>query len=132
MDAYILHRIDFDCHDEVQSMDCFAFYSWWAANRAMYDSWIEEYDKRPDAPKDGELYDKEKHDPDGFWEAQPAPFESDWSSEIRFHDGRRIAWKILKRRINDLSYAWCDRPGYEPENPEESQRRENDYGKPVQ
>ena len=114
MDVFIIHKVWFDAPGDVSKCDCFAFSSWWAANRAMYDDWIAEYDRRPDGPKKGELFDKDKHDPDGFWERQAAPLGTDWRGMIIFREGNWVSWHIVKRKVNDLSPDWYDNPGFEP------------------
>lgn len=111
---FLMEKIWFAADGSYEKSDCFAFDSFWAANRAMYDDFIEEYDGMSDAPSDGEKFDERKHDPDGFWEALVAPFEGDMESGIRFRDGRRIRWEIFKRNVEKLSSSWDDKPGYEP------------------
>ena len=111
---FLMEKIWFAVDGSYVKSDCLAFESFWAANRAMYDDFVEEYDGRPDAP-DGEDLDEEKHDPDGFWAAQTTPSESDMECEIVLRDGRKIKWEIFKRNVKKLSSSWDDKPAYEPE-----------------
>lgn len=75
--------------------DCYAFDSFFAANRAMFDDWTEEYDGRPDDDNE-----------DGYWEDQVRPFEHDEEAEIKFRDGTEIKWTIYNRSIEGLNPLW--------------------------
>jgi hypothetical protein len=75
--------------------DCYAFNSFFAANRAMFDDWTEEYG--------GHLDDDNE---DGYWEDQVRPFEQDDEAEIKFRDGTEIKWVIHNRSIEGLNPLW--------------------------
>lgn len=102
--VFVLEKLWFDRYGFTKS-DAWVFNSFRAANRAMFDDWTEVYDAylQKYVLKDGEDFDKEKHDPDGFWEEQTRPFEDDDESTINFPENKpgegRVEWHIFKRKI---------------------------------
>jgi len=106
-DVWIVEKVWVSDTNAYERSDCFAFSSFWAANRAMFDDWTEEYMDRPDAPDDnGEDVDMNQ---DEFWTVQSRPSEEDDESEINFKDGSSIKWKIYNRSIEGLSPMWDEK-----------------------
>lgn len=109
--VFVLEKLCFDRYGFTKS-DTWVFESFWAANRAMFDDWIEEYQGYLDqyVLKDGESFDKDKHDPDGFWKDQVRPSVSDDSSVISFPENKpgegRVEWHIFKRKVEGASESW--------------------------
>lgn len=106
-DVWILEKVWVSDTNSYERSDCFAFKSFWAANRAMFDDWTEEYMDRPDAPNEGE--DGWEFEEDQFWCQQSRPSEEDDESEINFKDGSSIKWKIYNRSIEGLSPMWDEK-----------------------
>lgn len=102
-DVWILEKIWLKPEDVVERSDCFAFDSFRAANRAMFDDWTEEYKDRPDAPDEG---DETEFREDQFWCQQTRPFDDDEESRIDFRDGSAIQWNIYNRSVESLSPLW--------------------------
>lgn len=91
MTVWVMTKQWFDCYG-ITNENAYAFSSFKAANRQMYEDWTLAYGDRPD---------KDKPDVDRFWESQVAPFETDWEASMQFRDQSRVDWHIHECEVED-------------------------------
>ena len=87
--VWVMSKVLCSCGGEVD-VHLFAFSSFKAANRAMYEDWCLEYDENPDARLG-----------DAFWDSQVDPFERDSVASMRSKDMSHIEWRIQGCEIED-------------------------------
>ena len=101
-DIYLMEKVWLGADGSYAKSECFAYDSFRAANRAMYDDFGGEFEVGSDCGNDAESQDS------GVVADQLYPFECDMEAEIRFRDGRKIKWEIFRRNVERLSDSWTN------------------------